>query len=428
MRCLHTTTYEIKYSDQPWFKTQGYATLSHRWASTEVLFHEITQHAEELRQATVNRRHAVAGLDKILGACITAQELSIEWMWIDSCCINKTDSTELVESINSMYAWYKDARVCITYLGDVTRDLKDPADPSSPAIFYDERTGKRSVWFTRGWTLQELLAPSAMRFYDADWNYFGTKLELAVPISQITGISVSYLNGTTHFREACIATKMSWMAGRETTREEDMAYSMAGVFNVNMNVQYGEGHKAFMRLQHALISKNDESLFAWKMPPGVTDEYEYRSPIPTVELGPYEWGLLAASPAWFAGCGAMSTHSSRGVVRHRGGFTLTPQGISGPIGRRDHYTAAVLSGLTVVGLIPYHMWLKAREKTTLRYSLNCWDETAPGTAKAVQVLLRPVSRNPAVFVRTDCQTYELVHSVKNTTYSMVGTVMQPELY
>ncbi|KAM0492682.1 hypothetical protein ACHAPB_008743 [Verticillium nonalfalfae] len=266
------------------------------------------------------------------------------------------------------------------------------------------------------------------RPYDADWNYFGSKRELAAPLSQITGISMSYLSGALHFRDACIATKMSWMAGRETTREEDMAYSMAGIFNVNMDAQYGEGRKAFMRLQHALIAKNDESLFAWKMPAGVADEQEYRSPIPTVELGPYEWGLLAASPSWFAGCGAMNTHSSRGVVRHRGGFTLTPQGISGPIGRREHYTAAILSGLTVVGMIPYHMWLKKREKTTLRYALNCWDESAPGTAKAVQVLLRPVSRNPAVFVRTECQTYELVDSVKNTSYSMVGTVMQPELY
>ncbi|RXG41203.1 hypothetical protein VDGE_30516 [Verticillium dahliae] len=271
-------------------------------------------------------------------------------------------------------------------------------------------------------------AAEESRPYDADWNYFGSKRELAAPLSQITGISMSYLSGALHFRDACIATKMSWMAGRETTREEDMAYSMAGIFNVNMDAQYGEGRKAFMRLQHALIAKNDESLFAWKMPAGVADEQEYRSPIPTVELGPYEWGLLAASPSWFAGCGAMNTHSSRGVVRHRGGFTLTPQGISGPIGRREHYTAAILSGLTVVGMIPYHMWLKKREKTTLRYALNCWDESAPGTAKAVQVLLRPVSRNPAVFVRTECQTYELVDSVKNTSYSMVGTVMQPELY
>ncbi|KAH7349796.1 heterokaryon incompatibility protein-domain-containing protein [Plectosphaerella cucumerina] len=413
MRCLNTTTFEIREADQAWFKHHGYAILSHRWQQSEVLFDQATRCANDLRRTT--GRHANAGMDKILGACITARQLSIEWMWIDSCCINKTYSAELLEALNSMFNWYKDAVVCITFLGDVISRGPTSASPDSPAVFHDERTGKPSVWFTRGWTLQELLAPTKMYFYDANWRFFGSRTQLAVALARITGIARPYLTGERHFRDACIATKMSWMAGRTTTREEDMAYSMAGIFNVSLDAQYGEGRNAFMRLQRALLAKNDESLFAWKMPvAGLPGDHDHRVPIPSVGLGPREWGLLAASPAWFADCGRMTSRGGRGIIRPEGGLGLTPQGISGYIARRDALVTKMFSSRT--------------KSASTNLALNCWEEDAAGNLKAVQVALRPVSRNPAIFVRTECQAYDLVDGIKSTSASAFGTVMQPELY
>jgi hypothetical protein len=263
-----------------------------------------------------------------------------------------------------------------------------------------------------------------MQFYDGNWEYLGTKSKFAVPLAHITGIKAEYLNGTEDFRNACIAAKMSWMAGRETTREEDMAYSMLGIFNTTMTVQYGEGTAAFTRLQEILISKNDESLFAWRMPPeGPGDAHRTQSNT-VVELGPDEWGLLAPSPKCYMHCGKM-TIQGKSVLRHRGGFTKTPQGISGPISKKEHYKTAVFTGLTVVGAIPFQIWLAVRNKTTLKFTLNCWDENTSGSRRAVQVYLRPISIEPRIYVRTSCQEINLVRGVNNANYSTVGTVWQP---
>lgn len=131
--------------------------------------------------------------------------------------------------------------------------------------------------FKRGWTLQELLAPRHVQFYDADWEFYGTKAELADEISAVTGIRPGYLSeagfhqeedddeySTHHFMTASIARKMSWLSNRTTTRPEDMAYCMLGLFDVNMPLLYGEGNKAFTRLQLELIQDiDDESIYAW---------------------------------------------------------------------------------------------------------------------------------------------------------------------
>ncbi|KAM0219134.1 hypothetical protein ACHAQD_006652 [Fusarium lateritium] len=134
------------------------------------------------------------------------------------------------------------------------------------------------------------------KWYSEAVNYLGSKQELAGPIEEVTGIAAPYLTGEQDFRIACIAAKMSWAADRETTKEEDMAYSLFGIFNLHLPVQYGEGKAAFLRLEDALIAKNDESLFAWKMPldgPGSSYQIVLDN---TVDLGPDEWGLLAPSP------------------------------------------------------------------------------------------------------------------------------------
>lgn len=259
MRCMNTTTFELHTSTQIDFKQQGYGILSHRWGSNEILFSQISQFAHELRQT--RNRHVLPQLDKILGACITARQQGLQWMWIDNCCINKSDNSELSESINSMFKWYSEAVVCLTYLSDVRYAGGSP-------MFQSYETGETSKWFSRGWTLQELLAPSNLLFYDTDWKYLGSKIDLAKPIEDVTGIAAQYLTKENDFRTACIAAKMSWAARRETTKEEDMAYCLFGIFNLHLPVQYGEGKAAFIRLQDALIAKNDESLFAWKMPLG----------------------------------------------------------------------------------------------------------------------------------------------------------------
>lgn len=416
---MNTSTFELHTSTQIEFKQQGYAILSHRWGPDEILFSQIGHFANELRQTKY--RHALPQLDKIHGACLTARNQGLHWMWIDNCCINKSDNSELSESINSMFKWYSEAVICLTYLSDVRKTSGSP-------VFQSYETGETSKWFSRGWTLQELLAPSKLLFYDADWDYLGSKMDLAGSIEDVTGIATHYLTGEKDFRIACIAAKMSWAARRETTKEEDMAYSLFGIFNLHLPVQYGEGKAAFLRLQDALIAKNDESLFAWKMPlEGPGSEIQI-IPDTMVDLGPDEWGLLAPSPKWYEHCGTMTIQHKKNVMRQRGGFTRTPQGISGPISKRNHYVTAVLTGLTVVGAIPFQIWLAVRQRTTLKYTLNCWEPNEAGSMRAVRLHLRPVRRDPPMWIRTASQGYDLVKESPSKDYSAVGTVWQPQVY
>ncbi|ENH66592.1 Vegetative incompatibility protein HET-E-1 [Fusarium oxysporum f. sp. cubense race 1] len=282
-----------------------------------------------------------------------------------------------------MFKWYRDAVICLTYLSDVRKNS--------------------------GTTV----GSQVFRSFETDWNYLGSKRELAESIEDVTG---------------CIAAKMSWAAHRETTREEDMVYSLFGIFNLHLPVQYGEGKGDFLRLQDALIAKNDKSLFAWKMPlegPGVAYQI---IPDTMVDLGPDEWGLLAPSPRWYEHCGKMTIQHKKTVMRQRGGFTRTSQGISGPISKRNHYVTAVLTGLTVVGAIPFQIWLAVRQRTTLKYTLNCWEPNEAGAMRAVRLHLRPVRRDPPTWIRTASQSYDLVKEAASTDYSAVGTVWQPQLF
>ncbi|RYP11814.1 hypothetical protein DL765_007580 [Monosporascus sp. GIB2] len=419
MRCLDTATFELHHNLQDVFKTEGYAILSHRWAEHEITCDQIGDYAKELRNTRDS--HCIPQLDKIFGACTIARRQGIRWMWIDSCCIDKSSSQEYQESINSMFKWYSDAVVCITYMSDVRKNLSVTTEPQ---VFYDSQTGQPSAWFTRGWTLQELLAPRNMQFYDEKWEFLGTKASLAAALAHITRIREEYLTGAEDFRNACIAAKMSWMAGRETTREEDMAYSMLGLFNVNMTLQYGEGMGAFMRLQELLISKNDESLFAWRMPPegfGAAHRMQSNS---AVELGPDEWGLLAPSPRCYMQCGKM-TIQGKGVMRHIGGFIKTPQGISGPFWKKDHYKTAMFSNMTVVGAIPFHIWYAVRNRATFKFTLNCWEPNESGSLRAVQVYLRPVKIDQRIYVRTKCHELTLVKGMDIANFTNSGTVWQP---
>ncbi|KAK7446256.1 hypothetical protein VKT23_014461 [Stygiomarasmius scandens] len=289
MRLLNTKTYKVVefYTDIPL-----YAILSHTWEKKEVTFQDI----QNLRIA--KRK---AGWSKVQNACRHACEYTFDWIWIDSCCIDKSSSAELSEALNSMYQYYTDAEVCYVYLSDVS-SKENPRDPRSRF--------RSSKWFTRGWTLQELLAPMYAVFLDADWKEIGTRWSLRDAISAITTIPIEIFEGQKHIDDFSIAQKMSWAASRETTRPEDESYCLMGIFNVNMPPIYGEGSaKAFMRLQQEIIKiSDDRSIFAWVSRQGGMS------------------GLLASSPKEFRTSGQV-TMSDAGLSGDKSSFSFGNNGL-----------------------------------------------------------------------------------------------------
>ncbi|KAI0444179.1 HET-domain-containing protein [Xylaria telfairii] len=231
-----------------------YAILSHTWGKEEVTLQDM-QSALELAKGKL-------GFSKIKGCCELARRKNIDYVWIDTCCIDKTNSAELSEAINSMFRWYRDSEVCFVFLSDVPsgyRVERDEFDPSSPF--------SRSRWFSRGWTLQELLAPWSIEFYTSDWGVLGTGMSLKSQLACITGIRPDvffWRSSRAGLSGYSIAERMSWAAKRNTTRIEDRAYSLLGIFNVNMPLIYGEGLNAFRRLQNEIIKlREDYSILAW---------------------------------------------------------------------------------------------------------------------------------------------------------------------
>ena len=222
-----------------------FAIFSHRWF----------QEGEPSYRAVDARRPFTRGYQKLTSFCETAAQFGCRLAWSDTCCIDKTSSAELDEAIRSMFRWYRLAHVCIVHLSDST------------SISFDELA--KDVWFTRGWTLQELLAPKRMKFYGGDWKQLTESEndkdheELMRSVSKITNIPIHDLRhfepGTNRIRE-----RMSWASKRITTRTEDIAYSLIGIFDVNLPIAYGEGTWAFHRLMEVIIHRCDEwGIFAW---------------------------------------------------------------------------------------------------------------------------------------------------------------------
>lgn len=343
MRLLNSKTLEFREffdSDIP-----EYAILSHRWGPDEASFQDFERGLEHTRK----------GFSKIKQCCKEAWNDRIDWAWIDTCCIDKKSSAELTEAINSMYNWYKNAAICYVYLGDVL--LED--DGFGHVLWEDDsyelhqtsmERFRRSLWFTRGWTLQELLAPRFVKIFDKIWRFIGSRDCLLNEISSITGIEPEYLQqesesqgpkpctkswdcrgympewcfNSSGQREASVATKMSWASKRQTSRVEDTAYCLLGLFSVNMPLLYGEGRKAFIRLQHEIIKQtNDDSIFAWTSDPYLI--YCHR-------------GILAPWPTYFVNSKYVQ---QRGPVRtKRSPFTTTNQGIDLPITWRAWFEVA----------------------------------------------------------------------------------------
>ncbi|KAM5537087.1 hypothetical protein V8D89_009233 [Ganoderma adspersum] len=192
---------------------------------------------------------------KIRMACTVAREHGYRYIWIDSCCIDKSSSTELSEAINSMYLWYSRATICYAWLADVPDD--DEPDVEDSAF-------RRSRWFTRGWTLQELIAPRLVIFLSDQWGALGTKATLATVVEEVTRIDQAVLLHQKSLEQVGVAERMSWASERATTRVEDQAYALLGIFDINMPTLYGEGTRAFRRLQEEILKRiPDQSLFAW---------------------------------------------------------------------------------------------------------------------------------------------------------------------
>ncbi|KAI4210636.1 MAG: hypothetical protein LQ351_006515 [Letrouitia transgressa] len=383
----------------------SYAILSHRWCEgvqhQDITSNKISRsshhhgkiHAvqkrprKRAREVTLQdlqrqslghlRRNAAlrASLAKIQGCCARALAAGQRYVWIDSCCIDRTNLFEVSESIRSMFRWYRDAACCFAYLWDV-----DGNGDAGPPLRRKKSEGQEeySEWFSRGWTLQELLAPQNLLFFDRRWNELGNRRTLAAEVQSATGIPVKYVTDfANHAHEASVAMKMSWMARRRTTKAEDTAYCLFGIMGVSMDVRYGDGRKEFLRFQDKIMREpglQDESIFAWRSiyPLGYPE-------------GSKHSGLLAAWPDAFEHSGSVRLRPEK--YRSRGPYGLTKDGLRLPV------------PLSIAGGAGYGNFLgrikalrNALFGTTRSLPLQCWMETLEGW-RTISLTIRKVNGN-----------------------------------
>ncbi|KAK4448447.1 HET-domain-containing protein [Podospora aff. communis PSN243] len=247
MWLINTST--IRLEPKPFYEPDvpPYAILSHTWGDDEVDFQAFKD------QETAKLK---AGWSKIKNTCEKALCDGLQYAWVDTCCIDKSSSAELSEAINSMFFWYRQAAKCYVFLFD----FEHGATP--------EEQFPRCRWFTRGWTLQELLAPRIVLFYDCVWGNIGDKIQFCHIISQITKIPKEAILDNVPLADYSIAQKMSWAASRVTSRIEDTAYCLLGIFDIFMPLLYGERHRAVFRLQEEILKNTlDMTLLAWEPTP-----------------------------------------------------------------------------------------------------------------------------------------------------------------
>ncbi|KAI0190857.1 HET-domain-containing protein [Astrocystis sublimbata] len=334
MRLLHTSELVLKEFFEP--RVPKYAILSHTWEEEEVLFEDIQR---------PDKGEEKYGSIKVRAACELAKGQGYEYIWIDTCCINKTSSAELTEAINSMYRWYEQSDVCYAFLGDVDEDKFSLSPPGGL---------HKARWFTRGWTLQELLAPDYVEFYDSTWHFIGNKKDspLCSIIADITKIDENILRGEDVLKIS-IARRMYWASRRETTRIEDLAYSLLGLFDINMPLIYGEGHKAFRRLQEEILkTTDDQSIFAW-----------WNSQVDGLPVD-----VLAHAPSDFADSGAVSPYAPFRFNRKT--TLITNQGI--PV----EFPILSLPSLSHTGDSPFE---------EIEAILDCQFGSAPGTFPTIRL-------------------------------------------
>ncbi|KAG1743560.1 heterokaryon incompatibility protein-domain-containing protein [Suillus paluster] len=237
-------------SYHPPSKTVKYATLSHRWGKGEPSYDTF----EEMKKSELK----TPGFEKLMNFCEKAREYDVEFAWSDTCCIDKSSSAELDESIRSMFQWYRKSEICIAHLAQ-SKTMDDIP---------------RDEWTERGWTLQELLAPIRIKFFNQHWIPMARNPNDKHPDTERSGcIMLSTLESATGIprRDICdfapaafwVNERMQWAARRKTTRVEDMAYSLMGIFNVSLQIAYGEGERAFGRLIEAVMQDGDPSVLNW---------------------------------------------------------------------------------------------------------------------------------------------------------------------
>jgi hypothetical protein len=241
-------THNLLDKDIPQFP---YTILSHTWgqASEEVTFEDMMEGSGQGK----------AGYKKIKFCGDRAARDGFKYFWVDSCCIKKSSDAELSESINSMFRWYQRAKKCYVYLSDVsTRERKRKrGDQNSQNTW--EAAFRGSRWFTRGWTLQELLAPVSVEFFSRESKLLGNKASLSQQLHDITGIALLALQNTS-LSQFSVDERFKWAQNRQTTREEDWAYCLLGIFDISMAVIYGEGReKAVVRLRKEIKEASNNS-------------------------------------------------------------------------------------------------------------------------------------------------------------------------
>jgi hypothetical protein len=235
MRLLNSSTYQLHEFNEP---EKPYAIFSHTWGSDEVSLQDYQESIAQTKK----------GFQKIKLCCDQAAKDKIPWVWIDTCCMNRLDSAERSEVLHSNYKWLENATKCYAYLSDV----------SSSADSW-ESTFKSCKWFTRQFTLQELVAPPEVVFFAQDWVQVGTRKSLHSIISGITGIQPAVLTGEKKPKQCHVSERMSWASNREAKAVEDKAYALMGLFDIKLPVLYGEGNRAFRRLQDEIRKTHNDT-------------------------------------------------------------------------------------------------------------------------------------------------------------------------
>lgn len=271
-----------------------YAILSHTWGQDEVVFQDLSNPSHKQK----------SGYAKIEGCCRQAIDDRYNYVWVDTCCIDKSSSTELSEAINSMFKWYKSAEICYVYLVDVPED--DEPYTASSAF-------RKSRWFKRGWTLQELIAPPRIAFFSNSWTVLFRFIKSGIMLgesarrtstqqctgienllAEITTIPADIFISQNRYKATPKGARLSWASSRRTTRDEDLAYCLLGLVEVNMPLLYGEGMRSFVRLQEEILkTSNDLSILAW----GYGVSLHEMETIVRVDEG----HILAPSPSLFRG-------------------------------------------------------------------------------------------------------------------------------
>ncbi|KAK3640158.1 hypothetical protein LTR22_017157 [Elasticomyces elasticus] len=346
MRLINIDTLEFAefYDDA----IPAYAILSHRWTTDELTYADFRKgrrkesigYEKVLRLQEVTQQYN-AWLQHGRNEAIVAEvrltpeaahrvktladkaEQPVKYMWLDTCCIDKRSSAELSEAINAMYSYYSIAQICFAHLADV--HVIENIDHLSPEM---EHMMQESVWFTRGWTLQEMIAPERILFCDDDWHFFAHKCKGTVQsiwspeqkhhcnelpssyhvnkvIAQITGVASEVISSATRqkgpFYKPTAFEIFRWASGRNTSRVEDMSYCLLGLLGINMPLLYGEGLLAFRRLQEAIMANtSDETFFAFHS----VDTYNKAAPI------------LAKSPRDFACINSWAPGHTVSVLRN----------------------------------------------------------------------------------------------------------------